>query len=204
MEKMSNYLLWNRFKEGDIDALTKLYREYTNDLYTYGLKIINDENLVKDCIQEVFIQLIDKRKSLLVTPRTHIYLFKSLRNKLFEESRSKGKRENILKRLPGDDEPYEFSPEQLTIESEEKQNVQIEIKKAIEKLTDRQQEVIFLKYTEDFNYDEIAELLHIDKASVRTLVYRSLKNIKKSFGPKSFLLLNVLQSIRFPNTRYTN
>jgi RNA polymerase sigma factor (sigma-70 family) len=195
MAGKSNHILWSKFKEGDIDALTMLYKEYTNELYSYGLKIINDEDLVKDCIQEVFIQLIDKRESLQITSRVHLYLFKSLRNKLFEESRSKHKRQDILRLQLVVDEPYEPSTEQQLINSEEKKNNQVEIANAIHKLTERQQEVIFLKFTEGFDYDEIAELLNIDIASVRTLVYRSLKNIKKLLGPKAFLLLNLFRPI---------
>jgi RNA polymerase sigma factor (sigma-70 family) len=182
MGNISNHIIWNRFKDGDIDALTKLYKTYTNELYAYGLKLINDEDLVKDCIQEVFIHLIDKRDSLQVTSKIHLYLFKSLRNKLFEESRSKNKRQHILKLQVSENDPFESSTEQQIIESEEKKNNHVEINSAIHKLTDRQQEVIFLKFTEGFSYDEIAETLNIDIASVRTLVYRSLKSIKKTLA----------------------
>ncbi len=173
-----NHIIWSRFKQGDNDALAILYKNYAHELYAYGLKIINDENLVKDSIQEVFIHLIGKRESLQITSTIHVYLFKSLRNKIFEESRSKHKKQDILKLQFVVDEPVDSSTEEKMIESEEKKSNQVEMKNAIHKLTERQQEVIFLKYTEDFDYEEIADLLNIDIASVRTLVYRSLKSIK--------------------------
>ena len=191
MPVVADHILWSRFKNGDLDALTELYGEYAHSLYNYGLKIIPDEALVKDCIQEVFIHLIDKRETLFVSSRTHVYLFKSLRNKLFEESRSKSRKYQILNLMPKDDQAFESSAESRMIEFEERKKIQSEIKKAIKELPDRQQEVVFLKYTEGFSYEEIGELLQIDVASARTLVYRSLKNIKKSLGPNAFLLFYI-------------
>ena len=81
MEDQGTNELWYRFKSGDDDALSKLYNLYVHKLFSYGLKINGDEYLVKDCIQEVFIQLIDKRKTLIITDSTAAYLFKSLHNR---------------------------------------------------------------------------------------------------------------------------
>ena len=88
--------LWNRFKSGNNNALSLIYCHYVHQLYSYGLKIHGDQFLVKDCIQEVFIQLIDKRKELVISDNTSLYLFKSLRNKLLEELRSKNRRTDIV------------------------------------------------------------------------------------------------------------
>jgi RNA polymerase sigma factor (sigma-70 family) len=175
-------ILWIKFKDGDNNALSKLYMEFAHELYSYGLKIAKDENLAKDCIQEVFIQLIEKRKSLLITSRIHIYLFKSLRNKILEELRTKNRKQDINTQLSENGNEQEVHPEQLMIDSEEKESIRNKIGLFIAKLPIRQKEIICLKYTEGFNYDEIAELLNIDKASARTLLYRSLKTIKEQLS----------------------
>jgi RNA polymerase sigma factor (sigma-70 family) len=177
-------VVWLNFKNGDDNALTTIYHKYSNALYSYGLKIVNDEHLVKDSIQEVFIQLINKRKTLLITPKIHIYLFKSLRNQLFEKLRDRNRKQNILESLSFNENIYEKHAEEILIDSEERKIVQDVIVSAVNQLTNRQQEVIFLKYTEDLDYDEIAQILNIDIESVRTLVYRSLKSLKKAIKIK--------------------
>jgi RNA polymerase sigma factor (sigma-70 family) len=53
--------------------------------------------------------------------------------------------------------------------------MEAKIKQVMSKLTDHQRELIHLKYSEGFQNNEIAEMLNIDVASVRTLLYRSLK-----------------------------
>jgi len=180
MTSLSNSIIWKQFLDGDDKALAALFKEYSSQLYSYGLKIANDEHLVKDCIQEVFIQLIDKRHTIKVTSTTHIYLFKSLRNKIFEETRSHNRKQNILSWLGQGQSAIENDVEQKLIDVENQSDLQLKIKTAIKHLSSRQQEVIFLKFTEGFSYDEIANLLSIDKASARTLVYRSVKKIKDS------------------------
>jgi len=180
MAAISNSIIWKNFLNGDDNALATLFNEYANQLYSYGLKIANDENLVKDSIQEVFIQLIDKRHTIKVTSTTHIYLFKSLRNKIFEEIRTCNRKQNILFSLGQEESYIENDVEQKLIDVENQSDLQLKVKTALQHLSSRQQEVIFLKFTEGFSYDEIANLLSIDKASARTLVYRSVKKIKDS------------------------
>ena len=195
MNEESRNILWIKFKDGDNDALSKLYSEFAHELYSYGLKIANDDHLVKDCIQEVFIQLIEKRKTLQITPRIQFYLFKSLRNKIIEELRTKTKKRDIIEQLTDNKAgEYEQHAEQLMINSEEEKSIKKILSSSIAKLPNRQKEIIYLKYTEGFNYDEIAELLNIDKASARTLLYRSLKTIKEQLANKVLLLFSIFSS----------
>ena len=95
MDEIPQNTLWIRFKNGNDQALSLIFDLYVNKLFSYGLKLYKDEQLVKDCIQEVFISLIDKRESLLISDKTHLYLFKSLRNKLFDEIRTSRRKRTI-------------------------------------------------------------------------------------------------------------
>jgi RNA polymerase sigma factor (sigma-70 family) len=179
MGRLTEKNLWKTFKNGDDSALTRIYTEYADQLYAYGLKIINHEALVKDCIQEVFIQLIEKRETLVITSKIQIYLFKSLRNKLFEELRSEKRKKDILNLLTDSHLMQGKTVEQEIMVSEEATAVKERLNQALAKLTDHQRELIHLKYTLDFSNTEIAELLQIDVASVRTLLYRALKKVRK-------------------------
>lgn len=192
MDNLNSENLWIRFKNGDLDALAELFKEYADNLYSYGLKIVNDESLVKDCLQEVFIQVINKRKVIKVTSTTHVYLFKTLRNKLLEELRSHKRKQTILNNLAVTDTDISISAEHKLIQNEERINIQKELNSALEELTDRQREIIYLKYTKGFNHAEIAELLQIDQASVRKLLYRSLKSLRDKIITHSIVLISIL------------
>ena len=181
--------LWLRFKNGDENALSELYNIYVHKLFSYGLKISGDEFLVKDCIQDVFIRLIDQRKDFIMKEDPSLYLFKSLRNKIFEELRSKNRRVDIAGSIVSGELNHEISPEQVTVSNEEEQFQTRTLDRAMSKLSDYQKEAIFLKYSQGLGYEKIAELLGIDIASARTLIYRSLKKLKESIYKTSQVLL---------------
>jgi len=189
MKEEASNLLWTNYKNGQDDSLEALYKEYADDLYSYGLKICGDNHLVKDCVQDVFIKLIEKRKTLQITPRIHIYLYKSFRNQILEKLRSKNRKLYIITKLSKFETGYQKHAEQLIIETEEEDSIRKKLQSTIDKLSDRQKEIIYLKYTEGFSYDEIAELLKIDKASARTLLYRILKTMKELLNNDSMILL---------------
>jgi len=192
---LSDTELWKNFLEGDDRCISIVYKRYVNDLFSYGLKIVNDESLVKDCIQDVFINLIDSRRKLLIGARIHIYLFKSLRNRLLDEIRSVSRKHKILdSKNISKESTVSDSAEGEMIWKEERLLVQEEIRKAVNSLTGKQKEIIYLKYTKGLSYDEIALLLEIDKASARTLLYRTLKTIKEKLKQKALILIAFIHS----------
>ena len=199
MKEESRNGLWAKFLNGDNEALSSLYKEFAHDLYSYGMKISKDENLVKDSIQDVFIQMINKRKNLTASSEIHFYLFKSLRNKIIEVLRTENRRHNIVNGL-AEEENFEQNAEQVIIESEEVKSIRKIISSAISNLPNRQSEIIYLKYTEGLNYDEIARLLEIDIASARTLLYRSLKTIKDHLGKNILILVAIFCSSLYPRS----
>lgn len=186
MSQISEHEIWIRFKDGDDNALSQLFSLYAHDLYSYGLKIINNQSLVQDSVQEVFIKLIHKRQSLVVTSKIHIYLFKSLRNQLLEELRSAYRKQDILKLIFSGDQYFDDTIEEAIIHKEERKKIKEQLNTALKKLTSHQKEVIYLKYTEGFSNAEISKLLNIDRASVRTLIYRSLKSIKENLDKNTY------------------
>ena len=202
MKEEERNILWINFKNGESDSLSLLYKAYADELYSYGMKVYGDDSLVKDCIQEGFIQLIDKRKSLKITPHIHTYLFKSLRNKLLEELRSKNRKQNIITQLSDFETGHEKHAEQKIIEDEETNSLKKSIQISIEKLSNRQKEVLYLKYTENLNYDQIADVLQIDKASARTLLYRTLKTLKEQLSNNSMILMVLIS--RFLKLKMTD
>ena len=188
--------LWQRFIIGEDQALSTLYNCYVHKLFSYGLKIHGDEFLVKDCIQEVFIHLIDRKKKIILSDVSAVYLFKSLHNKLLEELRTKSRKIDITKSISFGEVNYEMSAEQQIIRSEQEQFLSKTMEAALNTLSDYQKEAIFLKYSQGFEYEKIAELLEIDIASARTLIYRSLKKVKGALLCKTKIILFFFRSFR--------
>src|ERR1044072_6476462 len=79
---MEDHLLWNSFRGGDEQALATIFDRYIKRLHNYGLKILNDRDLVKAAVQDLFIELWKNHSNLGETNSIKFYLYKSLRRKL--------------------------------------------------------------------------------------------------------------------------
>ena len=72
--------LLGNFINGDTTAFSKLYNLHVNLLYNYGCKLTTDVELLKDCIQEVFIKIYNKRTELDTVANFKSYIIISLKN----------------------------------------------------------------------------------------------------------------------------
>ncbi len=72
--------IWKAFKRGDEDAFLLIYNTYFIRLCAYGYKFSLDTHLVEDCVQDVFIEIIKRRKKLSDTDNIQFYLMRSVRS----------------------------------------------------------------------------------------------------------------------------
>src|SRR5690554_146263 len=93
-EQPDEIFCWKQLKEGDRHALEKLYVKFARTLFQYGMAVHADRSLVKDCIQELFIDLWKYRQNLKDTDNVKIYLCRSLSNKMFRELQLEKSRQN--------------------------------------------------------------------------------------------------------------
>ena len=62
--KHSNAEVWLDFQSGNQEALTFIYKTYIQNVYNFGRQISNDERVVENRIQELFIDLRKHMRSL--------------------------------------------------------------------------------------------------------------------------------------------
>lgn len=171
--------LWARFRNGESDALAKIYRLYIDDLYHYGMHFCKDDERVKDCLQDLFHDLWSERMHLsLDIKNVKYYLLSSLRRRLLR-SIQKDKRYqieeldntfNIKVILPREND--------LVMEEIYKEKT-TRIQKAIASLSRRQQEVIYLRFYQGLSNLEIAEIMSVKVESVYNLFSKAISLLQK-------------------------
>lgn len=147
LQKTSDQIQWTALLEGNKAALSELYERYFDLLYEYGLRFCHDREKLKDCIQDMFIKLWTNRKNLSKTTSVKPYLYTSLRhtiiNKLDQEKHAK-ERECKSMNYPAFKMHYDI--ERKIIQTEEDWERNALIKNALERLTARQKECIYLRF----------------------------------------------------------
>jgi len=171
-------LLWNLFKQGDWEAYTKLYNVHFKLLNNYGYKFTRDVDFIEDAVQDLFVKLWTNRASLGNPVSVKNYLYKSLRSILFRKMQARSRFTEIQE---GDTLPFEVSFDQAVIATEEEQTLRVKIKSVISTLPARQQEIVYLRFYEGFDYEEIADIMEITVASTYKLLYKALSNMEAVF-----------------------
>lgn len=173
--------LWQAFQQGDRESFAKIYHRYFNNLFEYGARIIEDRELVKDCIHDLFIKLWSNKLNLGTVVNVRSYLLVSLRGTIYNriQRNSKHRSQEIQ-----EDQNFElaFSVENELIRREELNAHAQELLKTINQLTTRQKEFIYLRYFEDLNYDEIAVMLNISTKATYKLSARSLESLREIYN----------------------
>lgn len=167
--------LWNDFRQGKNYALSEIYFNNIQLLYQYGKKFSTDNELIKDTIQDLFCDLIKNCKNLGETDNIPLYLITSFRRRLFHNLRKK----NIIIPDPEKEKEPESNFVEKLIEKEQFEGRGDAIKKAIDELTYRQREILFYRFTCNFNYEQICGIMDLKYDSARKLVHRSLQSLKK-------------------------
>jgi len=169
---------WNQFIiNGNIDALSRIYLHYYDQLFTYGWKLSYDKQTVEDAIQSMFINLIKVRKRIGVVKNITGYLIITFRRQLFLDI-NKQKRTILTGFFPKERFDYFKSSGQDISDKEDLEHIYSTIKKCIGKLTDKQQEIIYLRFESEISYEEISKMLNISVDSCYKSIYRTIKLIR--------------------------
>ena len=146
-----------------------------------------DKELVEDCIQDVFIKIIQNHTHLMPTLSVKGYLLKALRNKILDCF----EKERITEPI----EEYEeaFAEEVLMGEAEEGNERTELLLRSFSELSPRQREILYLYYVNELTHEDIARLLGINYQSSKNLLFRSLSKLKKIFLKMDILKLKLLK-----------
>ena len=169
---------WESLKSGDMAGLRAIYDLHVDALYRYGIMLIKDPDKVKDAIQEMFLSFWNNRTGLTIPASGKAYLIVSLRRRLFD----KGPKSNLdttpLEEANLDDRTT-GDPESQWVWSEEEQERQQKLEQAMARISERQREIIHMKYFQQLDYDQIAQVMDLKYQSARNLVTRALAALRK-------------------------
>lgn len=165
------------YRQGDQNAFMSLYDMYAEMLLNYGLCITSDKELVKDCVQDVFIKLISKSQDLQVTKVTS-YLLISLRNRLLDEFRRKTyMTETAVEDIRISSTTVEDVENSYILDESSLNNVR-KVQILMDELTPRQRQVFTLYYIEQRKYEDICDIMQMNYHSVRNLVHRGMLKLR--------------------------
>ncbi len=189
---MSKAKLIHQLKSGEPRAIEFLYDEYADTLYGIVVKIVEDEGIAQDVIQESFVKIwrngyrFDPSKGTLFT-----WMLNICRNCALDKRRlayNLRKQQLVSLEYTKTDQ---FTAD-LKIEPDH-----LDLKQIIDRLENKYQVIIELSYFQGYTQQEISDLLEIPLGTVKSRIRIALKKLKNIFiqlvlFPEVFLDLQYL------------
>ena len=198
LREEENQMLWEFFKKRNNQAAAYIYSNYFNVLLSFGCRRFGDDELVKDCIQEVFLDLLSNAERLKDIKLIDPYLRKCLVYKILKKLKHKDKEvtqsqlertnESFIDDIADESEVQEFSEQDFQ-----------HLQKVFRSLPEKQRRAITLRFFRSLRFKQIAENMDIGENYAETLVYRTIKKLKSEFdeyrsGEEWFVLVLSLES----------
>lgn len=178
---------WVSFIKGDYLAFQKIYEEYVDDLFSFGMSIHPDRDLVLDAIHDLFLGVYNNSR---IAREVNIksYLFSSLRRLVLKKRHQRGVSVSMDENIDLQVFLRQHSVEDEIIDSEREIKIKKILLNSIEHLPRRQREVIHLRFYMNLSYEEISKIMEVNVATCRTLCYRALKLLKQQLPSLKHLL----------------
>ncbi|WP_225000073.1 RNA polymerase sigma factor [Cesiribacter sp. SM1] len=175
--------LWQEFSEGSELAYEHIYHKYVSELFRYAYMVVKDKSLAEDVIHDVFTDLWSSREKLGKVRSVRLYLFSSVKRRALR----KLKKENVFSDFdlsaaqPSPGISASFLDELIDVQ--QKETLAAKVKKCLAGLSNRQREIIYLRFYQDMSYDEIAQLLQLDQKYIYNLASKAFGILRKSIPP---------------------
>jgi RNA polymerase sigma-70 factor (family 1) len=180
--KYSDEELFGLLKDDDQAAYLEIYDRYKILLQQHAIRKLSDMDDVEDILQELFIDLWDKRSAIHLTTGLVNYLYTAMRNRIFNHFYKKQREGKYLDSLA---ELIDKGVYATDLAIREKEFAEI-IRAEIDALPPRMREVFLLHRNEGLTYKEIAEQLGTSDLTVATQVKKSLKTLRLRLGATGF------------------
>jgi len=177
---VSDSVLWSQLRLGDEESFSLLFGRYYSSLINYGRTLNSQDETVKDCVQDVFVDVWKNAKRLSDVVFVKAYLFSCVRNrisKIYE-------RDHIFSSLNDVDSfdfNFDFSIEDRLISNETMEAKIENLNKHINNLPSRQKEALYLRFHQDLSIEQVAEVMNLNYQSAKNLLHRAIIRLRIEF-----------------------
>jgi RNA polymerase sigma-70 factor (ECF subfamily) len=161
----------------DEKALAQIYDLYSPGLYRYAARFLGDPSAAEDCVAETFSRFLKALRGKR-GPKNYLkaYLYRIAHNWIADYYRRAPEVLELKDTFPSSD----AAPEQEV----QRRFRQAQVRKAMQKLTPDQRQVITLKYLEGWKNAEIAQTIKKPVGAVKSLQHRALVRLRKNLEGK--------------------
>lgn len=162
-------------KEGSAEAFGELYELYYKEMYCYACYVTSSEILAQDAVSDAVLSAFKQIKSLKNEKAFKGWIFKILCATCKRYYTENQKKKSLA--YLDDDETNFTEPASL-----DNMELSVELKSALESLTEEEKEIVVLSVLGNYKSHELADILDIPPSTVRSKLKRSLAKLRTALG----------------------
>ena len=179
--------LVKRTCEGDISAFHEIVERYKKKVYYIAHDICGDHHEAEDISQEVFIKVFKSINKFRSDARFSTWLYQIAVNTSIDAFRKHKKKQVFMENTQMDS----LSPGSMVTgtavtdpENQSAQDMlQYHVRQALPGLSKKERTVFAMRYFNDFKPLEIAEIMNLSINTIKTLLLRAKKKLRKKLAP---------------------
>lgn len=187
----SDERLVSGLKAGDSQAAEALVRSHGGWMLSVSRRILSDEALAEDCVQEAFLKVFQKIGDFKLQSRLKTWLHRIIVNEALMKLRARNRRqEGVIDQLmPEYDDnscriEAPWSPMAEPHEILEREETRREVLLRISELPDSYRIVLLMRDIEELSTREVAQVLEISEENVKVRLHRARSALKRLLEPE--------------------
>ena len=172
-------------KKNNISAFNTLYRSCSKPLYLYLLQKLKDPELCNDVLQDIFVNIWEKRESLNIEISLKSYLYQTARYKIIDIYRTNIKYQKYLAELAD----YMITDASLiTDRIDNRQRLQ-QIETVVNNMPEKMREIFILSRFEHQTTKDIAQKTNLSPQTVKNQISKALRLLRLNYISVDILLV---------------
>ncbi len=166
------------FQEGDEFAFISIYNRYKTPLYAFCVKMLGDQELARDVVQETFLRVYENRHRLSNSGAFKAWIFTIARNQCLNQIR------RARWQVPFEDEreATSFTQETPVSRLEKSERITL-VSHFINELKPEYREVVVLREYQNMSYEDIAAITRSTLSAVKSRLFKARRKLAAMIGP---------------------
>ena len=172
---------YRRFLEGDDNGIVEIIRDYKDGLILFLNRYVSNIHIAEELAEDTFFRIVTRKPRFIASGSFKTWLYKIGRNTAISYIRQAKK----ISDAPIEDinaSSDECNLEETYIREEQK----IVIHRALSKINADYSKVLYLKFFEDLNNEQIAMVLKKSRRQIESMIYQAKQSLKSELDKEGF------------------
>ena len=175
-QKNTDEALVTKAQNGSQNAFTELVTRYQHRAYATAVAILSDFDLAQDVAQETFLCAYHDLPKLKDPARFGAWISGIARYTALSVSRERSKVQTVIEQYRNDQPLIELLTPERSLEGNEKRQI---LQRALERLNNKDREVLCLYYLEEMSYEGVATAVGVGKVAIKGRIQRARVRLRK-------------------------